>query len=134
MKAAELRLGNWVDGFSDPDDRDQVEADWFNSVDDDGDISCRPIPLDEQWLLKAGFTHTKYIYCDENELNGGIGYSDEETIIRKGDRFFFIRDESADPYDGSTIYRYIEIKHVHQLQNLYFALTGEELTIKDTLG
>jgi hypothetical protein len=23
------------------------------------------------------------------------------------------------------------IKHVHQLQNLYFALTGEELTIKD---
>lgn len=24
-----------------------------------------------------------------------------------------------------------EIKHVHQLQNLYFALTGEELTLKD---
>lgn len=24
----------------------------------------------------------------------------------------------------------IEIKYVHQLQNLYFALTGEELTIK----
>ena len=27
---------------------------------------------------------------------------------------------------------YFIIKYVHQLQNLYFALTGEELTIKTT--
>jgi len=24
-----------------------------------------------------------------------------------------------------------EVKYIHQLQNLYFALSGEELTIKD---
>jgi len=24
-----------------------------------------------------------------------------------------------------------ELKHVHQLQNIYFSLTGEELTIKE---
>ena len=27
-----------------------------------------------------------------------------------------------------------EVKFVHQLQNLYFALTGEELTIKEEIG
>lgn len=32
--------------------------------------------------------------------------------------------------DICPIYIWNEIKHVHQLQNLYFALTGEELTIK----
>lgn len=37
-------------------------------------------------------------------------------------------------YDGGSSEMYepfIKIKFVHQLQNLYFALTGEELTIKE---
>jgi hypothetical protein len=32
-------------------------------------------------------------------------------------------------YDGAEIPK--EIKHVHQLQNLYFALTGVELTLNN---
>jgi len=32
-------------------------------------------------------------------------------------------------YEGTTNDR-IKIQYVHQLQNLYFALTGEELTYK----
>ena len=31
-------------------------------------------------------------------------------------------------------YRYVEIEHVHSLQNLYFALTGEQLTITVNWG
>ena len=32
--------------------------------------------------------------------------------------------------DNDSILLYNSIKYVHQLQNLYFALSGEELTIK----
>jgi hypothetical protein len=36
-------------------------------------------------------------------------------------------------YGDNFVFEYregVKVKYVHQLQNLYFALTGEELTIK----
>ena len=64
----------------------------------------KPIPLTEEWLLKFGFRESnKYLFKYKLGLK------------KRGDNYF---------YDN------ISIKHVHQLQNLYFALTGEELTLK----
>lgn len=57
-----------------------------------------PIPLTEEWLLKFGFK--KSIHIDQWKKRG----------------FGFI--DVSNP----------QCAFVHQLQNLYFALTGEELT------
>lgn len=68
----------------------------------------QPIPLTEEWLLKFGF-----------ELkNWGI-----KVWYLKGfeiDQHFYLKG-----IDWG-----VRFKYVHQLQNLYFALTGKELTLK----
>ena len=73
----------------------------------------KPIPLNEEWLLNFGF---------KSNINkhSGCGYS----IF--GDFKLWI-DNSKITYwkvKGS-----VELKHIHQLQNLYHALTNEELTL-----
>jgi len=68
----------------------------------------KPIPITEEWLLRMGF----------ESLEDGWYKIEEYTwnIYDKGFR-----------YKGQHI---AEPDYIHQLQNLYHALTGEELTIK----
>lgn len=73
-----------------------------------------PIPINGEWLLKFGFTQSpafKSLYFVGTFLN-----------ITLGDKIMFeINDHIIS-----------EIKYIHELQNLYFALTGEELTLSVT--
>jgi len=81
-----------------------------------------PVALTEKWLLRFGFEENpnhEHPSFDEYRLpqdcDFAIGnYNDEYWIV-----------DFLDQTYGSP-----EIKYVHQLQNLYFALTGEELIIK----
>lgn len=70
-----------------------------------------PVPVTEDWLLNLGFIKHVLGYKKNKVL---IHYS-----IKLKDHFFF-----------SYSITYVNIHHIHQLQNLYFALTGEELKIK----
>ena len=73
-------------------------------------IKCHhPIGLTREWLIKFGF---------EEALNGWWSPC-EEYSYREGN--FYL---------GANIFL-AKIDYVHQLQNLPFALTNEELTIKD---
>ena len=71
--------------------------------------SIHPIPLTPEILEKCG----AIVY----EFDNGLG-----NQYRIKDRLFVIRDGDIVDYGSSVI-----IKHLHQLQNLYFALTNEEL-------
>ena len=77
----------------------------------------KPIPLTEEWLLKFGFKKRKnrHLFHWENKIVISE-YKDEF------ENFFY-------PKTGYDIRFSNEIKYVHQLQNLYFALTGAELTV-----
>jgi hypothetical protein len=66
-----------------------------------------PIPITEEWLLKFG-----YLKCSLRENH----YEIKGHCIWKCNEMFLC-DKNG-----------VLIKHVHQLQNLYFALTGKELT------
>ena len=70
------------------------------------------IPITEEWLLKFGFTQSlafKSVYFIGTFLS-----------ITLGNKIMFeINDQIIS-----------EIKYIHQLQNLYFALTQKELEIK----
>jgi hypothetical protein len=94
----------------------QVDAECINMHwGDDLDDAYRPIPLTKEWLLMFGFEKQiddyYYFYgyyasfdADLPMWFGQEGCCQKETIKEN-------------------------IKYVHQLQNLWFALTGEELTI-----
>jgi hypothetical protein len=71
----------------------------------------QPIPLTEDILLKCGFE------CFEFD-NG------QPNQYRFKSRLIVIRDNVFVDYGSS-----VKILYIHQLQNLYFALTGEELNI-----
>lgn len=75
-----------------------------------------PIELTEEWLLQFGFK------------------KNSEYIVGAGICWYFKHPYYK--YKLSESFRLmllgIDLKHVHQLQNLYFALTGEELKIKES--
>ena len=68
----------------------------------------KPIPLTEEWLERFGFVY-----------KNGYGYKFKYGWISRKDKYW------------SYYSLMIKIYYVHQLQNLYFALTAEELTIKE---
>ena len=87
------------------------------------------IPLTEEWLLKFGFEYCEFPVSDED------GVYRDKTKVNK-DYFKHPRlPEEISIYLPYNHFNYhigsVTIKHVHQLQNLYFALTGEELKIND---
>ena len=79
-----------------------------------------PILLTEEWLLKFGFEKSN---LDE----------DNAWLELKYRYLKFSSDESVEFKKVYLTINKMDIicKYVHQLQNLYFALTGEELTIKN---
>lgn len=70
-----------------------------------------PIPLTETWLLEFGFK-TQGIRISKDWFY--LWYDDKKIVFALAE----IQEETG---------AYLVMKYVHQLQNLYFALTGEEL-------
>lgn len=119
IKPEELRIGNYVQK---PEEIVVTDIDQFGvngyycevlggmDYDDGGYFKdINPIPLTEEWLLSLRF----------DDL-GTYGYGIGEFHIRLNDKgkLYF-------PINGKKVI----IKYVHQLQNLFFALTNKELTI-----
>jgi hypothetical protein len=116
MNANELRVGNYVN--SDESGLTEVNGHLIAFLETPKSIITgfvEPIPLTEEWLAKLGVTHK---YENEYYLAGGHWEFTEDGFI------------PMPWYTNEGFPTGFKIKHVHQLQNLYFALTGEELTQK----
>jgi hypothetical protein len=153
MKANELRIGNWVKindeifeegyligydiyttnefqitGFNDGSSMKgckvicfyEIPSKIFEGTIHSGcrDLDIDPITLTEEWLLRFGFEDDR----------------DNLMVLRKDVfEFFFDKKDICgvnlyEKWDGNFLCG--DIQYVHQLQNLYFALTGEELILK----
>lgn len=129
MNYKELRIGDLVKRkFYNPD---RVEEEhkidlydfyWFEESGQDDDYwdNFESLPITEEWVLKFGFEYNAPFFT-KNKLS-----------INKN----YYRDGSGD-YNGfncvlicETKKHFINLTYVHQLQNLYFALTGKELIFK----
>ena len=111
MKPQELKIGNWVN--SEYDGECELGLRMLERF--IGEIEhLNPIPLTEEWLLKFGFE-----YEHDHNSDTFIFYKENVKIIFNNISFDFVFDKSE-----------IELKYVHQLQNLFFALTNKELEIK----
>jgi hypothetical protein len=83
------------------------------------------IPLTEEWLQRFGFTiHSDYSYRNYALPNHHFIVS---VWLGEGQPGGFEKPGAV--YWGDS---FGEIQFVHQLQNLFFALTGEELTISSS--
>ena len=82
-----------------------------------------PIPITPEWLERLGF---------EKRISPK---GHENWVMYSQHHFAFVLREIT-PFIGFTYHSYgtdhsLQIDHVHQLQNLYHALTGQELTVKE---
>ena len=82
----------------------------------------KPIKLTEKWLLNMGF---------KKEFNNGMPSG---HTYWEGDKIDLTNDlelsTSSHMYASISVTGSIQFKYVHQLQNIYKALTNEELNIK----
>lgn len=115
IKPTELRIGNWVLINGEPK---QLNRKLFKHVvlDGLGLESLKPIPLTEELLLECGF-----VLLDKD-------YDSQVFNIYKLSNFTY--NTSQNVFWFNNTYSFRQPKYLHQLQNLFFALTGEELTKK----
>ena len=115
MKSNELRVGNWVNYWGDNIKFDEIDlSDLFNPSIDIYETDLEPIELTEEILLKCGFEKR-----EDGDYNL-FKYSEVDIVI--------CSDFSSWKCDGIN-FSVNYIKYLHQLQNLYFALTNKELEI-----
>ena len=82
----------------------------------------KPIPLAPEILERCGFKHHKRHHI----LDGDVEfYSKGEFHVLKRDGFLIHAEFSEYIYEIGQ-----PIKYLHQLQNLYYCLTAEELTFR----
>ena len=139
IDARELRIGNWVSyEHSDWEDRQEItigvgtfavfshklnsyEANYITE-------NINPIPLTAERLERFGFEKSgEYHTMLVGDLISSIYF------VVDGVDFSIAIADSISSYEDGSRYLTPELKatrNVHQLQNLYFALTGEELELK----
>ena len=83
-----------------------------------------PIELTEEWLLRFGFEKAKHSHGYDCYIKDGFDFD----IVSHG-RYWVLAIYTDESCTDSLYFAHGRFEYVHQLQNLYFALTGEELTI-----
>ena len=121
MKATELRIGNYIETYLGVQKVTTKEI-VLMRLDSDY-VTPNPIPLTEEWLVKFGFElkpSDEWLLVVDSELIICLDKDDYSvSIISDLDSFTI----------GSYAAINLRCKSVHQLQNLYFALTNKELTL-----
>ena len=120
MKANELRVGNYLTNYK----GEICQIKYFHSGETysdgkkDNHGSClysidrsNPIPITEEWLLKFELRDDFGLFS--------FNWIDINVSIHQSYNVWRLTFEKAN--------RQMKIKYVHQLQNIYFALTGQEL-------
>jgi hypothetical protein len=108
MKSKDLRIGNLV--LNTKGNVDVINLEALSYISKETYHQVNPIPLTEEWLLKFGFDKIGRNF----ELKKVAIWHNVNTEI-----YFFRFGLGFETH----------INSIHQLQNLYFALTNEELEI-----
>lgn len=125
MQKNELRIGNYISrlDLGNHSVRFEVIKELYKDkalTSGPFDVICEyeditPIPLTEEWIERSGF-----------ENNGDFFILNDIRIYQYHNKF---QSENF-IFDFGLSNSYLEIEFFHELQNLYFILTGEELIIK----
>jgi len=127
MKANELRIGNFIEDIHYPELIlfTEVDLELFAGLRDGTIIESdlQPIPLTKKWLLNFGFEENPISFKKklDNSTTFKTSICNDKGL---GEYYGLLRQENDIVIIPQRIF------HVHQLQNLYFTLTGQELQLK----
>lgn len=125
MDIKELRIGNIIGAIS--ENNPVVVTDLFTSFDDVPMVNCdkfserpisdfEPITITEEWLTKFGFVKFGDLFW--------LKYFDKRCNLETS-IYYNLSEYEIEIHDT---WEYGERKYIHELQNLFYALTGVELT------
>ena len=131
IKANELRIGNW---YNHNGEYCQVSPSTILEVWESPRKWVQPIHLTPEILGKSeGFemilwngVFRQYYFSITNNTVLSLFFGEYIGFENRLDKVTF----GTHPYYSGCTYGNFPVKYLHQLQNLYFALTGEELTFK----
>jgi hypothetical protein len=120
MKINELRMGNIIIQGNVPTivEKLNMSIDDWDRVNNKRALDCNPIPLTEDWLIEFGFVYNGWNYDFEKYVFHAQG---------KDEKGQFYNTEFGIRKDKVVYNICYKIEYVHQLQNLYYALTQKEL-------
>lgn len=123
MKATELRIGNLIEINERVEPVVSIDNYCINyTVNRVGSHAIKqfhqidrvkPILITKEWLFKFGFVQQYWNFFPM-------------TYYRKGNILYSLSDGNIELHKPNTYLT--QLKYVHELQNIFFALTGEELT------
>jgi hypothetical protein len=115
MKASDLRIGNYV--YDTLGKVNKIDLEAITYIVKEPHNQVKPIPLTKEWLLKIGFEFA----VDTWYLNGfslwETEFGDDKGATGIG---YFYELRAKGMMDK-------HIQYLHELQNLYYSLTGEEI-------
>jgi hypothetical protein len=124
MKTNELRIGNYLNGKQGRVIVTEIRTNNSVKIHDNTSsfyvgICLTPIEITKEWLLKLGFEYSNFY--NNYKIKAGQYYNSVKYDYE--DCEWCYNNDSSD----AGCYYVTSIKYVHELQNLYFALNGEEL-------
>ena len=122
MKENDLRIGQW---YNDGGRDFQLEADNIPSYVYGGHYP-NPITLTKEWLIKFGFELVDLTINGSGRVPYYEGKNKFQIEVYHGESTFTPTKDYPFYYSDGKFR--VGLYSVHQLQNLYFALTGEEFT------
>lgn len=129
MTPNQVRVGNWVNNN---EENYQITSATIAQL-ERGDSIANPILLTEEWLIRFGFekedkkpssNHSNYFSINIMDYKYSFAYAD----FREDWGFYHSYTDAIKEEDNNR-FDFISsgIKYVHQLQNLFYALSGNEL-------
>lgn len=130
MDARELRIGNWVQTEMFGHKRYcQVSSVEIRDCEHYGDNwSFKPITLTPEILEKAGFIWSPFSATWFLNIDEELELTWHKNRFEKKISIDVVSPDYGENRTNST-QKYINCRYLHQLQNLYFALTQTELSI-----
>ena len=124
----EVRIGNWVEmEYSKEVRYTTIQPSCFSV---NIDKFYLPIPLDEDWFKKFGF-ESKYEEFDEKDFPCVVEYWLFTNPVTRFEVDYSVKTgytvNIANVPTGHSLIINTKLHYVHQLQNLFFAITGSEL-------
>ena len=124
----EIRVGNYynrVESYSSSLGYHKFSASVWYAIGECTDFleNYDPIPLTEEILLKCGFSKSVRPNCEDIYID-----LPARMILWFNEGNYAEMDLIQD--DKRISFKHSHIKHLHQLQNLYFCLCGKELNVE----
>lgn len=124
IQPQELRIGNYIEYNGEIIKLDGSLLCCY--IQNELDYPFNEVPLTEEILLKFGFNEVEgERWCDMHE-------EFEECNYYYLSMFKIYYNPETDRFEDDSLYHFnVNLKYVHQLQNLFFILCGGELTFKN---